>query len=145
MVLGALMWGLGVIAAGCSSSSQCSRLGISCPQGGVTLVTSCDGMSFMSNCNSVSGASGIEITGAAAQTCDASITLSDGTVHTVHVVISDPPAAGSCGCPPVAPMEVTVDGKGSWREGSTVAVDSPTCTRPDAGGGSDAAVDAPAE
>jgi hypothetical protein len=145
MVLAAVMAGAGVIVGGCS---QC--LPLPCPSPpGVTFASSCGMIFFPASCNGNT----CELGGNAAETCDGSIKLGDGTVHTVHVVISDPPGGSSCGCP-VAPMEVTVDGKGPWREGSVIdfgagmsSVSSPTCNgmRPDGGsqdGASDASSDA---
>jgi hypothetical protein len=69
-----------------------------------------------------------------AQTCDVSMELGDGTSHTAHLVITEPPAPDAAcpsGCPPIAHLDLTVDGLDVSSD--IIDFSSATCQATDAG------------
>jgi hypothetical protein len=109
-----------------------------CPSFIADFVAPCGFKSFTSTCSPTADCS-VDMSGCAirltrTQTCDATIILGDETVHTAHLVITQPPPpdAGRCYTPCAQPpsLILTVDGEG---KPSIVDFTSATCVGSDAG------------
>jgi hypothetical protein len=113
-----------------------------------SFVSPCGFQSFTTTCTPkaecTTNASECAIPITSAQTCDVTIVLGDGTPHSAHLVITQPPPMDAGRCPMTCPqpphLDLTVDGVD--RTG-VIDFSSATCAAPD--GGSDASADVTSE